>query len=92
MTELLLKDQQERVLVAAGKMPPELVLKNATFVNVFTNELENGDIAIHKGFIVGIGNYSTPINSCKESEKEDSGVKEDGYPSTIWIDCTGKII
>ena len=98
MTELLLKDQQERVLVAAGKILPELVLKNATFVNVFTNELENGDIAIHKGVIVGIGNYSTPNHSRKESEKEDSGVKEavgakeDGYPSTMWIDCTGKII
>ena len=92
MTELLLKDHQERVLVAAGKMPPELVLKNATFVNVFTNELENGDIAIHKGFIVGIGNYSTSINACKESEKDDGGKKESDQPSTLCIDCTGKII
>jgi adenine deaminase len=53
-----IKEQQERVLVSVGKKSPELVLKNATFVNVFTNELETGDIAIHKGVIVGIGDYT----------------------------------
>ncbi len=53
-----IEEQQERVLVSVKKKPPEMILKNATFVNVFTNGLEQGDIAVHKGMIVGIGEYS----------------------------------
>ena len=33
----------------------ELVLKNAKIVNVFTDRVEDGNIAITKGMIVGIG-------------------------------------
>ena len=43
--------------VAAGRKKADLVLKNATFVNVFSGELETGDIAVAEGLIVGIGNY-----------------------------------
>jgi len=43
--------------VAAGREKADLVLKNATFVNVFSGELENGDIAVAEGLIVGIGSY-----------------------------------
>ncbi|MFW9920108.1 MAG: adenine deaminase [Candidatus Thorarchaeota archaeon] len=43
--------------VAAGRTRAELVLKNANVVNVFTNEIVKGDVAIHRGFIAGIGNY-----------------------------------
>ena len=31
--------------VAAGRVPADLVLKNAAYVNVFSNELCRGDIA-----------------------------------------------
>ena len=44
--------------VAAGRTPADLVLKNATYVNVFSNELCQGDIAVAEGLIVGMGEYS----------------------------------
>jgi len=43
--------------VAAGRTRADLVLKNASVVNVFTSEVNEGDVAIHKGFIAGVGNY-----------------------------------
>jgi len=100
LKDQLVKDQQERVLVAAGEMPPEVLFKNATFVNVFTNELEKGDIAIHKGVIVGIGIYSIEKNTWIEYKNEDiSNAKEDDcgtnektHPCSTIIDCTDKII
>ncbi len=46
------------VEVAAGRERADLVLKNATYVNVFSNELCTGDIAVAEGLIVGMGSYS----------------------------------
>ena len=46
------------VEVAAGREKADLVLKNATYVNVFSNELCHGDIAVAEGLIVGMGAYS----------------------------------
>ena len=43
---------------AAGREPADLVLKNATYVNVFSNELCQADIAVTDGLIVGMGSYS----------------------------------
>ena len=40
----------------------DLVLKNASIVNVFTESVEKGSVAIKNGMIVGIGDY--------EGEKE----------------------
>lgn len=39
----------------------DLVIKNAKFINVFTEELEEGDIGIIDDTIIGIGNYSGEI-------------------------------
>ena len=50
--------RQRLIQVATGKIPASLVFKNATYVNVFTNELLTGDIAVVDGFIAGIGSYS----------------------------------
>ena len=44
--------------VASGRQAADLVLKNATYVNVFSNELCHGDIAVAEGLIVGMGEYS----------------------------------
>ncbi len=44
--------------VAAGRTRADIVLKNARIVNVFTNEIEKGDVAICKNIIAGIGDYS----------------------------------
>ncbi len=43
--------------VAAGRTRADLVLKNANVVNVFTGEVNPGDIAIHGAYIAGIGEY-----------------------------------
>ena len=46
---------------AAGREPSDLVLKNATYVNVFSNELCHADIAVAEGLIVGMGQYSGAV-------------------------------
>ena len=43
---------------AAGREKADLVLKNATYVNVFANQLCTADIAVAEGLIVGMGQYS----------------------------------
>ena len=49
--------KQRIIAAAAGREPADLVLKNATFVNVFSNELSIMDIAVAEGLIVGMGSY-----------------------------------
>lgn len=52
----------EKYIKAALKQTKcSLVLKNATYVNVFTHKLSKGDIAIYDDKIVGIGSYSGKI-------------------------------
>ncbi len=48
---------RRRIDLAAGRLMPQLVLKNGRIVNVFSHEIIEGDIAIHDGSIVGIGSY-----------------------------------
>lgn len=51
--------QQKVINVARGLEKAELVIKNATIVNVLSEEIYKADIAIEDGIIVGIGdNYS----------------------------------
>ena len=50
--------RKKRVIEAAsGREKADLVLKNATYVNVFSNELCTCDIAVANGLIVGLGQY-----------------------------------
>ena len=49
--------KQRIIAAAAGREPADLVLKNATFVDVFSNELSTMDIAVAEGLIVGMGSY-----------------------------------
>ena len=49
--------KQRIIRAASGEEPADLVLKNATYVSVFSNELRTGDIAVKEGLIVGIGDY-----------------------------------
>ncbi|MBU5627640.1 adenine deaminase [Oscillibacter sp. MSJ-2] len=51
--------KKQRIIdAAAGREPADLVLKNATYVNVFSNKLCTADIAVTEGLIVGMGDYS----------------------------------
>jgi len=50
--------EYERVSQAAlKKIDADLVLKNGNIINVFTEEIYKADLAIHNGYIVGVGNY-----------------------------------
>ncbi|KPI49777.1 adenine deaminase [Clostridioides difficile] len=44
--------------VASGRDKADIVLKNGTIINVFTEELIVGDVAIVEDTIVGIGDYN----------------------------------
>lgn len=49
---------KQQILTAKGDVPAELVLKNARVINVFTNEIEQADVAICQGIILGVGHYT----------------------------------
>ena len=49
---------KQQISAAKGEVDAELVLKRAKVVNVFTNEIEEADVAIHHGKIIGVGEYS----------------------------------
>lgn len=52
------RDKYIKCSRAARKLEPaDLVLKNAKIVNVFTDRVEEGNIAITNGMIVGIGDF-----------------------------------
>ncbi|MFC2057194.1 adenine deaminase [Chloroflexota bacterium] len=46
------------ISVAKGEFPADLVLANARIVNVFTGEIEPGNVAICGGMVAGVGDYS----------------------------------
>jgi adenine deaminase len=48
---------REMIATARGKTPADLVLKNASLVNVFSEEVYRTDIAIQAHTIVGLGDY-----------------------------------
>ena len=52
---------KREILIAAalGEREPDLVLKNARVVNVFSGEVVPGDIAIADGMIAGVGSYDS---------------------------------
>ena len=52
-------DDQLKALIssARGEVKADLVLKNAKVMNVFTGDIEEGDVAVTDGYIVGIGEY-----------------------------------
>ncbi len=52
------RKKQHMVRVAQGECKADLVLKNASYVNVFSNEICHGDIAVAGGLVVGMGDYS----------------------------------
>ncbi len=63
----MVAQKMHMIEVAIGRCPADLVLKNASFVNVFSNEMTKGDIAIADGRIAGIGDY------CGREEVDASG-------------------
>ncbi len=56
--------------IAVGRIPADLVLKNASYVNVFTRQISQGDIALAGETIAGIGTY----RGNREIEFSNAGV------------------
>lgn len=56
-TDRQLTAKQRIIAVAAGREKADLVLKNAKYLNVFSNEFLCGDIAVANGLIAGVGKY-----------------------------------
>ncbi|HSH36524.1 adenine deaminase [Schnuerera sp.] len=48
---------KKMIKIAKGDEKAQLVFKNANIINVFTNEIIAGDVAVYNGRIVGIGQY-----------------------------------
>ena len=57
---MLQKSSRSETLIstAAGRKEPDLVLKNAKVLNVFTQEIVQADVAVSGDTIAGVGNYS----------------------------------
>ena len=56
-TDRQLAAKQRIIAVAASREKADLVLKNAKYLNVFSNEFLCGDIAVANGLIAGVGKY-----------------------------------
>ncbi len=57
---MVLSEKRKLIPASMGLEPPDLVLKNASIVDVFTEKLFQADIAIRDGFIIGVGSYCGP--------------------------------
>lgn len=62
------KDRAKLVDAAAGRIPCDLVIKNANMVNVFTKEVYKADVGVYDGFIAhihadpdGLGRQELPL-------------------------------
>jgi len=45
------------IKVASGQAEADMVIKNARILNVFTGEIQCGNVAVYNGYIAGIGRY-----------------------------------
>jgi adenine deaminase len=52
---------QNIIKVAKGEKKADIVLKNVNIINVFSGEIETGDVALYKQFIAGVGEYKGEI-------------------------------
>ena len=50
-----IKSLQKRIMAAQRKIPADLVITNGRLVNVFTGTVNDGDVAVYDGVVVGIG-------------------------------------
>ncbi len=54
-------DKKRLIAIARGESSASLVIKNARIINVFTKDIDYGDLAIEDGLIIGIGNYKGQV-------------------------------
>ena len=56
--DTILSRQTDLLSVARGESPADLILANGRVVNVFSGEIEAGNVAIYDGKIAGVGDYN----------------------------------
>lgn len=52
-----MRNLNQRLAVARGEVPAELLFKNARVVNVLSGEIYQGNVAVDDGRVIGIGDY-----------------------------------
>lgn len=52
-----MRNVQQKLSIARGERPAELLFKNARVVNVFSGEIHQTNVAVEDGRIVGFGDY-----------------------------------
>ncbi len=65
--DITMTDRQTKIAMARGNIKAPLVLKNASILNVFTETIDKGDVAICGDEIIGVGDY------CGETEVDYRG-------------------
>lgn len=55
MNDKSIQALKDRIKAARGEIPADLVLKGGRVINVFSGTLEERDVAVHGGFVVGVG-------------------------------------
>ncbi len=50
-------DSAEKIQLALGSEPVDLLLKNGNLINVFSGSIHEANIAVHKGLVIGFGDY-----------------------------------
>ncbi len=52
-----MRELKEKLKIARGEKPAELLFKNANLVNVLSGEIHPAHVAVDDGRVVGIGDY-----------------------------------
>lgn len=89
------KDRTRLVDAAIGRIPCDLVIRNARIVNVFTGEIYLGDVGICEGFIAHVqcdpdntGRPETPLEGSREYDAKGAYLTPGFIDSHIHIEST----
>src|SRR5580700_2010220 len=52
-----MRNLQQKLAIARGEKPAELLFKNARLVNVLSGEIHDANVAVSDGRVVGVGDY-----------------------------------
>ena len=52
-----MRNLQQKLGIARGDQPAELLFKNASLVNVLSGEVHPAHVAVEDGRVVGVGDY-----------------------------------
>ena len=52
-----MRNVQQKLSIARGERPAELLFKNAKLVNVLSGEIHATNVAVDDGRVVGFGDY-----------------------------------